>query len=72
MLIFLMSEYSLGFLQLEVEPVDLRHKDSQVADITVPGQVGGHFVQRNAKIPSVLPVHVGEDQDPTHDERDQN
>lgn len=63
---------SLGFLQQEVKPVDLRYEDGQVARIAVPRQMEGYFVQWKVNLPPVHPVHEGKDQDPTYEERQED
>ncbi len=59
---------SVCFPQQQDKPVDLRSQDHQVTHVAVQRQVEGHFVQGNPKLPAVHPVHVGEDQDPTREE----
>lgn len=63
---------SVGFPQQQVEPVDLRSQDHQITHVALQRQVEGHSVQRNPKLPSVHPVHEGEDQDPTGEETQQD
>lgn len=59
---------SLSFLQQEDKPVDLRSQDHQVTHVALQRQMEGHSVQGNPKLPTVHPVHEGEDQDPTREE----
>ncbi|KAG7234993.1 hypothetical protein INR49_003192, partial [Caranx melampygus] len=55
-------------LQQQDEPVHLWGQDHQITHVAVQRQVGGHSVQREAKLLAVHPVHEREDQDATGEE----
>lgn len=54
---------SVGFLQQQDKPVNLWSQNRQIAHVAVQRQVEGHPVHGNPKLPSIHPVHEGEDQD---------
>lgn len=59
---------SLSFPQQKDKPVDLWSQDCQITHIALQGQMEGHSVQGNPKLPAIHPVHEGEDQDPAYEE----
>lgn len=59
---------SVGFLQQQDKPVNLRSQNHQIAHVAVQRQVEGHPVQGNPKLLPIHPVHEGEDEDATREE----
>lgn len=48
--------------------MDLWSQDHQVTQVAMQRQMKGNFVQGDPKLPTVHPVHEGEDEDPAQEE----
>ena len=61
-----------SFPQQQDKPIDLWSQYCHVTHVALQGQMEGHFMHRNSKLPAVHPVHEGEDGDPTRKETEED
>lgn len=61
-----------SFPQQQDKPVDLWSQYRHVTHVALQGQMEGHFMRGNSKLPAVHPVHEGEDGNPTCKETEED